>query len=103
VRLDAQGFTEPLERVRGAAVGSEQRLAQTPGDGRNLNDVSGLLAPHGGQDRLAHGDVTEEISLELMANLVEVQVVAESSDAESCIVNQHFNAAVVFHKYSRNS
>ena len=38
-----------------------------------------------------------------MANLVEVQVVAESSDAESCIVNQHFNAAVVFHKYSRNS
>ena len=50
-----------------------------------------------GKHGLAHGDVAEEVGLELLAEFAERQVFAKAGDAESGIVDQHVDAAVVAH------
>src|SRR6516164_11213723 len=93
--LDAQGFAEAFEGEFRSAIGAEQRIAHASADGRDLDDVSRLLAAHHRQDGLAHGNIAEKVCFKLIANLTELQVFTKPSHAESGVVDQHVDAPVV--------
>src|ERR1019366_3568442 len=48
VGFNAQRFAPAFKGVLGAAIGAKERGSHSPGDGANLDDVSGLLATHHG-------------------------------------------------------
>src|SRR5580698_10021193 len=66
-------------------------------NGRNLDDVSGALAAHGGQRGFGHGDRAKEIGVELEAEFFELNIFDETRDCESGIVYQDVEAAQVAH------
>src|ERR1019366_5177226 len=64
-------------------------------DGTHLYDMARLLLAHNGQHCLGHGNTTEKVSFQLIANLVQLHVLAETSAAESGVVHQHVDAAMI--------
>src|ERR1019366_7752293 len=95
--LDPQGLAPAFESEFRTTVSAEHGLAEVSGDGSDLDDVSGLLVSHDGNHGLAHGDGPEEVGLELVADVGEREVFAESGDTESRVVDQHIDTAVVAH------
>ena len=57
--------------------------------------MSRLLRAHDRQNGLGHGHVAEKVGFQLVAELVEGHVFGKSSHAETGVVHQHVNPAVI--------
>ena len=59
-----------IESGLGSVVSGEGRATGKTRDGRDIEDVAGLLTLHGGQDALDGRDLTEDIRAKLRFDIV---------------------------------
>ena len=59
-----------VERGLGGIIRGKGRATSETGDGRDIEDVAGLLALHGRQDALDGRDLTEDVRAELRFDIV---------------------------------
>src|SRR5207245_3911613 len=79
----------------GCGITADRQCAVQPADGRNHDDVSRMLLPHGGQHSLGHRDLTKEVGFKLQPDFFQRYIFGEASHGKACIVNQHVDAAIL--------
>ena len=85
--LDPEHVRERLERVLRSRIRTKERQCAAPSDGAHENDASAAAAKRG-EKRLQHGDLADDVDLELPTELIEGYELERSRNCDPSVVDQ---------------